>query len=69
MLSMVSTKVRMCRCRNHKQGMGTATDAEVEYMFYSGELHGKALGRRFKKTSADLQWRFLFSCFVLSAVP
>lgn len=49
--------------------MSTATGAEVEYMFYSGELHGKALGRRFKKTSAELQWRFLFSCFVSSAVP
>lgn len=49
--------------------MSTVTGVEVEYMFYSGELHGKALGRRFKKTSADLQWRFLFSCFVSSAVP
>ena len=62
MLSMVST-VRMYRCRNHRQGVSIATGAEVEYMFYSGELHGKALGRRFKKSSAAMALLVFVFCF------
>ena len=32
-------------------------------MFYSGELHGKALGRRFKKSSAAMALLVFVFCF------